>query len=221
MKKITKLFVMAALLMVGSQIYAQEEHEYVDLGLPSGTLWATCNVGATTPEGYGDYFAWGETAQKDKDTYNRKNYQLSPNSRLTKYCNRRSSGDIDNLAILQSMDDAAMVNWGEDWRMPTKAQWEELLQNTTQEWTTQGNVKGCLFTASNGSSMFLPASGRIMEGGRNDEQGRGACYWTSSLNTEADWEAWYGCIAEYNKMVDCCSRCCGCVIRPVRLEPKK
>ena len=221
MKKITKLFVMAALLMVGSQIYAQEEHEYVDLGLPSGTLWATCNLGATTPEGYGDYFAWGETAPKDTYSYDKKKYLLCHNLRLTKYCNNRYSGDIDNLTILQSIDDAAAVNWGNDWRMPTKEQWEELLQNTAQEWITQSNVNGCLFTASNGNSMFLPASGRIMEGGGNGERGLGACYWTSSLNIEFDQNAWHGVIAQNNKRVDFCSRWCGCSIRPVRTEPKK
>lgn len=138
------------------------EHEYVDLGLPSGLLWATCNVGANAPEEYGDYFAWGET--QPKDVYDWSTYQYCNGSinTLTKYCNRPDCGNngfTDDLTTLLPEDDAATVNWGGDWRMPTYDEWRELYQNTTHTWTTQNGVNGRLFTASNGNSLFLPAAG--------------------------------------------------------------
>ena len=142
---------MGALLMMGGRVFAQDTHEYVDLGLPSGTLWATCNVGANAPEEYGDYFAWGETAPKD--VYNWSTYQYYDGSNLAKYTGS------DGLTTLLPEDDAATTNWGNEWRMPTKEEWQELLDNTTNKWTTQNGVNGRLFTGSNGNSLFLPAVG--------------------------------------------------------------
>ena len=95
-------------------------HEYVDLGLPSGTLWATCNVGADTPESYGDYFAWGETEPKTTYDWSTYKYCVGEYDRLTKYCSDTTygyNGFTDNLYVLQLSDDAASVNWGEGWRM--------------------------------------------------------------------------------------------------------
>ena len=167
-------------------------HEYVDLGLPSGTLWATCNVGATTPEGYGDYFAWGETTPKD--TYNWSTYQYCNGSynTLTKYCTDSGygyNGFTDNLTTLLPEDDAATANWGSGWRMPTQEEWQELLDNTTDTWTKQNGVNGRLFTASNGNSLFLPAAGN-----RWDDElynaGSYGFYWSSSLNTDYPYDAW-------------------------------
>lgn len=174
-------------------------HEYVDLGLPSGTLWATCNVGADAPERCGDYFAWGET--QTKDTYNWDNYKYANGSsdRLTKYCNKSSYGNYgftDNLTTLQVGDDPATANWGSGWRTPTKVQWDELHKNTTYKWTTQNGVKGCLFTAKNRHTLFLPAAlyqsniflhnGQIYYGGH----GSYGFYWSSSLNTVTPSSAW-------------------------------
>jgi uncharacterized protein (TIGR02145 family) len=161
-------------------------HTYVDLGLPSGTLWATCNVGATTPEGYGVYFAWGET--QGKDTYNWSSYQYCNGSKntLTKYCNNSNYGNngfTDNLTILQPSDDAATANWGSGWRMPTQAEWKELIDNTTHTCTTQNGVNGRLFTASNGNSLFLPAAGNRWDDELNYAGSRGR-YWSSSLDTD-------------------------------------
>jgi len=138
------------------------EHEYVDLGLPSGTLWATCNVGANSPEEYGDYFAWGETQPKDVYDWSTYKYCKGSISTLTKYCNNPDcgyNGFTDNLTTLLPEDDAAAVNWGDNWRMPTKADFEELYNNTTMTWTQQNGVNGRLFTSSNGNSLFLPAAG--------------------------------------------------------------
>lgn len=142
-------------------------HDYVDLGLPSGTLWATCNLGASKPEDYGNYYAWGETSTKS--TYNWDTYKYANGDgrcKLTKYSiaghNEGYNGFIDNLTELQPTDDPATVNWGSGWRTPSKAQWDELLAYTTNQWTTRKGVKGRLFTSKkNGLSVFFPAAGYI------------------------------------------------------------
>ena len=137
-------------------------HDYVDLGLPSGLLWATCNVGANAPEEYGDYFAWGETQPKNSytwDTYSYSDY------------------------------DAAAVNWGGNWRMPTQVEFQELLDNTTITWTTQNGVNGRLFTAANGNSLFLPAAGYRWED-ELEHAGDLGYYWSSSLRTNYPYWAW-------------------------------
>ena len=139
-------------------------HEYVDMGLPSGILWATCNVGADTPEGFGDYLAWGETAPKD--IYDWKSYRYGnfryDRYELNKYCTDSCcglDGFVDNLILLEPADDMAHTNWGIGWRIPTIGEWDEMFQNTTSEWTTQNGVNGWRFTASNGNCIFLPAAG--------------------------------------------------------------
>ena len=169
-------------------------HAYVDLGLPSGTLWATCNIGATKPEEYGDYFAWGETSTKD--TYDWTTYKYSKGDEedeLTKYCNNSDFGNngfTDNLTELQRGDDPATANWGSGWQTPSDEQWEELLANTTSELTTQNGVEGRLFTSKkNGQSLFLPAAGRRW----CDELygvGSSGYYWSSSLGTDTPDGAW-------------------------------
>lgn len=162
------------------------EHPYIDLGLPSGTLWATCNVGANTPEEYGDYFAWGETTTKTSYSWRTYKYSYGDYVKITKYCNLSSygyDGFTDNLMTLQESDDAATANWGIEWCMPTADQWKELFQNTEITWTTQNNVTGRLFTANNGNSLFLPAAG-----GQKDDKLNGVgivgVYWSSSLYTD-------------------------------------
>ena len=172
---------MGALLMIGGRVIAQDTHEYVDLGLPSGTLWATCNVGANAPEEYGDYFAWGET--QPKDVYNWSTYQYYDGSNLAKYTGS------DGLTTLLPGDDAATTNWGNGWRMPTKEEWQELLDNTTNKWTTQNGVNGRLFTGSNGNSLFLPAVGFRWDDDLN-YVGSYGYYWSSSLNTDGPNDAW-------------------------------
>ncbi|MBR5982675.1 MAG: hypothetical protein IK025_02995 [Bacteroidales bacterium] len=162
-------------------------HEYVDLGLPSGTKWATCNIGAISPEDYGDYFAWGETTSKD--IYSWATYILcnGTNSTLTKYCNNSSYGNnglTDALTTFEASDDAATANWGSAWRMPTKEEFEELDTNCTVTWTTQNGVKGRLFTSDiNGNSIFLPAAGRY-DGSSLNAAGTDGYYWSSSLDTD-------------------------------------
>lgn len=158
-------------------------HAYVDLDLPSGLLWATCNIGANAPEDYGDYFAWGET--KTKDTYNWSTYKWCKGDydQLTKYCNNSSygyNGFTDKLSTLKFRDDAARANWGGDWRMPTIEEWGELMNYTTWVWTMQNGVYGKKITASNGNSLFLPAAGCCGDDSLNFD-GTSGRYWSSSL----------------------------------------
>ena len=174
-------------LTAGIEVAISTVNNYVDLGLPSGTLWATFNVGATTPEGYGDCFAWGET--EPKDAYTLDNYQhcMGTEYTYTKYCNNSYfgyNGFTDNLTTLLPGDDAATANWGSGWRMPTQAEFHELIDNTTNTWTTQNGVNGWLFTA-NGNSLFLPAAGYSVDGSHSEYGGEGN-YWSSSLNTGDD-----------------------------------
>lgn len=212
---------MAVLLMAGGRVFAQDTHEYVDLGLPSGTLWATCNVGATTPEGYGDYFAWGETTPKVKYYWTTYKYSYhGAESVFTKYCvNHGYKGLKDNLTVLQAGDDAATVTWGDEWCTPTKEQWDELVSNTTSSWTTQNGISGRLYTSKkNGSSIFLPLAGIRWDRRENNLQGVGstADYWSSSLNYEDSSEAWAYLINPTDWRVKSISRGLGASVRPVR-----
>ena len=157
-------------------------HEYVDLGLPSGLKWATCNIGAESPEEYGDYFAWGEVAPKEYYDWSRYKYGLDADQ-LTKYCNSSDYGKdgfIDDKTVLELKDDAATVNWGGVWRMTTLAEKDELCTKCTWDWTTQNGVNGYKVTGTNGNSIFLPAAGFMYDGTLGDA-GSGGIYWSSSL----------------------------------------
>lgn len=177
--------------VVVSEGVAFSGHAYVDLGLPSGTLWATCNVGANTFDESGDLFAWGETTPKA--TYSWSNYKLCKGSEgegwnaQTKYCNNAFfgyKGFTDKLTVLQSVDDAATVNWGDDWCMPTVDQWRELMENTESVWMSQNGVDGRLFTAQNGTNLFLPAAGFRWDDVLHYTGDGGGFYWSSSLSTD-------------------------------------
>lgn len=193
------------------------EHEYIDLGLPSGTLWATCNVGASKPEEYGDYFAWGETTPKSYYGWSTYKYG-TVNDALTKYCydsDYGKDGYTDTKTVLDAEDDAATANWGKEWRMPTLAEIKEL-KSCINTWTTQNGMYGCKFTGTNGNSIFLPVSGYYDEGNLYNGDCHGLC-WSSTLDeggTDGAYGlycnsvgvSWYG----YNY------RNYGLTIRPVR-----
>ena len=170
-----------------------DEHEYVDLGLPSGVLWATCNVGAESPEAFGDYFAWAET--QPKAVYDWKSYRYGDfcieRYDLTKYCTDSlygADGFADYKSILEPEDDAATVNWGEEWRTPTSEEWEELMQYTSAVRTTLNDVGGWLLTADNGNAIFLPAAGYWWDDILN-AAGIGV-YWSSLVNKDSPCRAW-------------------------------
>lgn len=163
---------------------------WVDLGLPSGLLWAECNLGATSPEEYGNYYAWGET--QPKAVYNWSTYAYgNDKNALTKYCDNAVyglNGFTDTLTILQAMDDAATAALGSGARMPTKEEWQELINNTTVEWTTMNGVNGCKYTGSNGNTLFLPSAG-WRYGSDLYEVGIIGDYWSSSLYRDFPYRA--------------------------------
>ena len=168
-------------------------HDYIDLGLPSGIMWAACNLGASCPEEIGDYIAWGETAPKE--LYDWKSYRYGvfagDHYDMTKYCTQAiwvQNEYIDNLILLEPNDDAAMINWGAGWRMPTREDWDELCRETTCTLTKQNGVIGRLMTGKNGNSIFLPATGFRLD----DELfcPNLGVYWSSSLYTGSPDRAW-------------------------------
>ncbi len=201
-----------------------DDYAYVDLGLSSGTLWATMNVGANSPEDYGDYFAWGETVGYNNGyttfSWSKYKYCNGSNDTLTKYCNKSDhgyNGFTDTLTELEPEDDAAYVNWGIKWRMPTDAQWTEIRTECTWSWTKQNDVNGYLVTGPNGNSIFIPAAGYRS----NDSLGNAGIvgyYWSHSLRTgypgsarSVDFGSGY--VARGSNI-----RCYGFSVRPVRSE---
>lgn len=194
---------------------------WVDLGLPSGLLWASCNIGSTTPEGYGDYYAWGETVTKEEYNWNTYQWCNGHNHVLTKYCNKTeygSDGYTDNLTTLDPDDDAATVALGNGARIPTADEWQELLNRTTAEHTTLNNVDGYKFTSrANGNSIFLPSAGLKWNTG-NQYEGSFGFYMSSSLFLLCPDVAWY-CMA--NNMCNTDGRASGFSVRAVRPAPQE
>lgn len=212
-----------------------DEHDYVDLGLPSGTRWATCNIGAESPEEFGLYFAWGETVGHTAN----EGYDFSVNyykwynpltQKFTKYCTNAQYGTVDNRTELEPTDDAAYVNWGPLWCMPTKQQIEELI-NPDYTYGFETNINGVLGvrirSIANGNSIFLPYAGHF-SGTFNGETGDGinaACFcWTKSLQTAVGQAAYsIGIISQYDNSTvseyqSTYQRCNGLPIRPVRAK---
>ena len=197
-----------------------ETHDYVDLGLPSGTLWATCNVGASKPEEYGDYYAWGETESKDYYDWSTYKYCKGTDDTMTKYCTRSCDGAVDNKTELEPSDDAATVNWGSGWQMPSREQCDELYNSsyTTTMWTTMNGVKGLKITSkSNGNSIFLPAAD-LRYGLSLGDAGSDGYYWSRSLDTGYSGDA---CFLEfYSSKIYTYGddRYVGRSVRPVRVK---
>ncbi|MBR4583614.1 MAG: hypothetical protein IKO34_07375 [Bacteroidales bacterium] len=183
-------------------------HDWVDLGLPSGYRWATCNIGANSPEEYGDYFAWGETETKDVFEWNTYKYYDTESSSLTKY------KTVSGGQLLDAMDDAATVNWGNSWEMPSRSIVLELINNCTYEWTNQNGVDGGLFTGPNGNSIFLPAAGYRHTSYYSSHN----YYWSKTLGgdgsfvREGDHLTFYGVTCNMSGSV---YRYWGCPVRPV------
>lgn len=202
-------------------------HEYVDLGLPSGTLWATCNVGASSTEEYGDFFAWGETTghNSGKACFNWSTYKYCKGTEktLTKYCSTSDygfNGFSDTLTELLPEDDAATANWGSDWQTPSLDQLKELYNSsyTIMEWTSENGVYGRKITSkTNGNTIFLPAAGRLQDAVFSFVDTYGE-YWSRSLNTS---ESSYASILGFNSSaINMWSspRGIGRTIRPVRVK---
>jgi hypothetical protein len=157
-----------------------DEHEWVDLGLPSGTLWATCNLGATSPEEYGDYFAWGEVEPKEVYDWSTYKWCNGADSTLTKYCIDGACGIVDNKTVLDPEDDAAYVNWGPSWRMPTMEQLLELKNICTTQRLEINGVMGALITGPNGNTVFFPLAGQI-NGSEYERVGNYGYFWSTDI----------------------------------------
>ena len=189
-------------------------HKYVDLGLPSGLKWATCNVGATKPEECGDYFAWGETTPKHNYVWG--TYKFNPGGdgkTFTKYTTGKKT-------VLDAEDDAATANWGASWRMPTNAEWTELLENCTIQYESRPRPGVDVFritSKNNSATIFLPAAGQKRGSIRGYFNERG-CYWSSSLSNDSSAKG-----IEFDKIavptniaaMNLYHRCYGLTVRPV------
>ena len=191
----------------------EDEHEYVDLGL--SVKWATCNVGASSPEEYGDYYAWGET--ETKDIYDWSTYKWCNGSynTLTKYCTDRFYSTEDNKRNLESFDDVAHVKWGGNWRIPTIQEINELINNCTWTWTTLNGKKGYKVTSKNNDNfIFLPATGCRGDSSLGSA-GSGGYYWSSSLDTSGPYSAWSVYFDSSDVYRNNGTRCHGRSVRPV------
>ena len=168
--------------LIDSDVFFNE-YEYVDLDLPSETLWAACNIGAMEPEDYGYPYAWGETEPKSRFEWDTYKWCDGNPDYVTKYNSDSSHGVVDNKTTLDPNDDAASINWGREWRMPTSEDIAELVYETDRIWTTRHGVKGWQFTSkSNGNSVFIPQE--------DQEDGAWGLYWSSSRHPDYYNGAW-------------------------------
>ena len=186
--------------------------EYVDLGL--SVRWATCNLGASSPEEFGDFFAWGETSTKDY--YDIDNYKWCGGSAgtLTKYCMSKTYGKVDNKSQLELSDDVANVTFGDRWRMPTDYEFKELKENCTANWTCRDGVFGYeLVSKRNGKSIFLPAAGYYYYD-EIDSDNFGY-YWTCTLDADNSDRAMQFAFNKNGNKIIGSTRYFGQVVRPV------
>lgn len=200
-------------------------HEYVDLGL--SVNWATCNVGASKPNDYGNYYAWGEIATKRKYVWDNYTYRLSGEYRnviLSKYINDIKYGNVDNLTTLEPNDDVASVEWGGSWKMPSDSEIRELLENCDTRMINNKGIRGYLFTSKiqgyEDRCIFLPASGS-----RSDHKifnkNRQGWYWSSSLpinDNESGSPLYFYADGSFNNSIGWggyCYRYEGLTVRPV------
>lgn len=186
---------------------------YIDLGLPSGTLWATKNIGADNPEDYGYYFAWGET--KPKSIYSWNTYKWY----MTKFLllKMKKYGTVDNISELDLQDDAAYVNWGCEWCMPSLEQIKELKDKCKWEWTTYKGKNGCIVTGPNGNTLFLPAAG-YRSGTSMKNVGETGVYWQRSRHSTFSSNAYLLSFRSDRIEWDGDFRFYGQSVRPVRLN---
>jgi hypothetical protein len=185
MKNIKNFSKLILLLLVG--VFAMpsfSQSAAVDLGLPSGIKWAAHNVGANKPEERGGYYAWGETEEKKNYEWSTYKWCNGSSDTMTKYCADSGCGTVDNKTVLDPENDVAHVKWGGSWRMPTKAEQDELRDNCTWTWTTLNGVKGYKVTSkTNGNSIFLPIAGYRCDTGIYNLR-RSGIFWSSSLQDE-------------------------------------
>lgn len=216
MKKMNAKFALMALTLTFTVANAQNTengHVYVDLGLPSGLKWATCNVGANTPEEMGGFYAWGET--ETKELYDWSTYKFGTENNFSRY------NSVDGKMVLELEDDAANANWGGSWRMPTIAEFQEIIDNCT--WTYNTENGGYTVTGTNGNSIFLPQTGYYY--GSSFQGDMAGFYRTSSMSEYSislsiyvsHWNPDFGMGTTY---IDGIQRGHGMSVRPVCIPTK-
>ena len=203
-----------------NEIVCRGGYEYVDLGLPSGLKWAKCNIGAETETDYGNYFMWGSTTPNTADecTWTNAPFNNGESSYEQEYFKPHKSEWLDDNDNLKPEYDAASHIMGGDWRIPTEAEFQELLNNTTNKWFTNYNgtgVNGREFTGSNGNSIFIPAAGYCYDGSTFDV-GSDGDVWSSSLYTSEPDFAWNLYFRSGSCALDYYDRCIGRSVRGVR-----
>ena len=195
-----------------------ENHPHmIDLGLPDGTKWACCNVGARYPEEYGGLFAWGET--EEKSSYTLENYKWNDGGKwctYTKYCTNDFNGKVDGKTELEPSDDVAHVKWGASWRIPTKDELQNLFSSCTSEWTTFNGVEGRFFTGPNGNRIFFPAAGYKDKKGLRERLEYGY-YWSDTISLDDNGSVYnlYFCCGSGLYFNDLGARSDGFSVRPV------
>lgn len=185
-------------------IQLQGSPEAIDLGLPSGTKWANFNIGATKPEEYGDHYAWGEI--KTKEDYTMESYAF--------YDQTKKQYISIGTEISQSGYDVAYMTWGDGWRMPTKAEFEELIDCCFWTWTTYNGVNGYKVESYNGNSIFLPAAGKIYEKSQNE--GEYGNYWSGTMKVNSSYYAIELLFNQSQHKINDATRIFGFTIRPVK-----
>ena len=217
-------------------------HDYVDLGLPSGNMWATCNIGAGLAEENGLYFAWGETTSKevyDWSNYRWGNGEAESRIKVNKYCSAKHEGEVDNLLKLDFADDAANKSWGGKWRMPTREDIKELVDNCYWVYyynyngtkrtgfvafkaktdadkgvvVGRGQLKSSEYTL-NDAHIFFRFSG-CKYSGSNPGLGNEGTVWSSSINTVISTACYCLFMNDSQVMVSSCERFRGLPVRPV------
>ena len=203
----------------------KEVHEYVDLGL--SVKWATCNIGASNPIEHGNTFSWGETIEGKNHNWESYKYSRDESSYITKYCDNETIGVVDRKTKLELSDDAANLKWGPNWRIPTKTEFEELMNKCSWKKEKVDEVEGFRVVGKNGNSIFLPFNGFITHEKKLDghnvlinrkihvvKNGSGY-YWTSSLDVNNPKMAWGFVINPNTQGMNIYERYCGLYIRPV------
>lgn len=198
----------------------QSGYDYVDLGLPSGVLWATYNLGASQPTDYGDYYAWGETSTKKSYELDNYKWMIAETEKVTKYCINSRFGEVDGKEELDKEDEAVIAHWGGNWRMPTNEEMVELCNACSWEWTSDFNgsgVAGRIGTSKkNGNVIFLPAAGHYADWDKVSDDGKKGYYLSSSLCPSSNDQA--SCIYSWDLFMDknvATFRYYGSSIRPV------
>lgn len=180
------------------------EHEFVDLGLPSGRLWATCNIGAKKPTDYGDYFAWGAVEPYNLDDCNTDNYENTEAAKIT---------EIDDA------HDAAKVLWGKEWRMPTLTDFAELIDFCDYHHEDIDGISCGVFSSKvNDNKLIIPSAGTVLSGSLNN-RGNYGYLWSRTFSSAS--YAWLMYIYSRGRYVDTNIRKCGFSVRPVKFNQKQ